>query len=361
MRGDGALPSIALTPTTLQESCAMNLPLPAAVTASLRAPKSAPATLSVPPLLARVQALFDTAAQAIDQGQVLAAFRGLVAPFSALWTEAKAQGAQDEVRALALAHRLHAMTQHDPFTWRAAHKPRGYAGDAVMMDFIYSGVAPQGTSELGRSIFAVTTRDPMGLSVMFRRSYLQSLIDGTVAPLHGARILSVAAGHCRELQGSLVQTPWFDGEFVALDQDPLSCAEVARSMAGHRVRVIEQGVRELASRAGTPEGAAAYGQFDLIYSAGLYDYLPDALARRLTQRLAGLLRPGGRLVLGNFVPTGHGRGYMEAFMDWTLIVRSEAELRALNEGALPGGQAGDISSFMDPQGNVAYTVLRRPD
>jgi hypothetical protein len=33
-----------------------------------------------------------------------------------------------------LTHLLH----QDPFTSRAFHKPRGYAGDAIMLDFIYA-------------------------------------------------------------------------------------------------------------------------------------------------------------------------------------------------------------------------------
>ena len=35
------------------------------------------------------------------------------------------------------AHPLRDLLLTDPFTWRAFAKPRGYAGDAVMMDYIY--------------------------------------------------------------------------------------------------------------------------------------------------------------------------------------------------------------------------------
>jgi SAM-dependent methyltransferase len=189
----------------------------------------------------------------------------------------------------------------------------------------------------------------MGLSVLYRRQLLKSLIDDTVVTREAGRVLSVASGHCRELEGSLVGTPLFSGEFVAFDQDPESCAEVARTQAGARVRVVNQGVRDLLSG----PTAAALGEFDLIYSAGLYDYLPDVLARRLTARLLQMLRPGGRLLIGNFVPGGSGRGYMELFMDWTLVVRNEAAMREL---ALAAGAAA-LSSFHDPHRNVVYVEL----
>lgn len=300
-------------------------------------------------LAAAFRALLDEAHAELCAGDALRAFRRLGAPLSALWSEARGCGAAEAMRALARSHPLHARVREDPYTARAADKPRGYAGDAVMMDFIYDGVPPPGTPARGAAVFAATTRVSMGLSVRWRRQFLRSLIDETAVAVEGARMLSVASGHARELDGSNVQAPWFAGEFVALDQDPLSCAEVGRAQAGRPVRVVCQGVRELLAG----DAAAALGRFDLVYSAGLYDYLPDALARRLTARLLALLRPGGRLVIGNFMPGGSGRGYMELFMDWTLVLRGAAELEALARAA----GAARVTTFTDPHRNVVYAEL----
>jgi extracellular factor (EF) 3-hydroxypalmitic acid methyl ester biosynthesis protein len=307
---------------------------------------AAAATLS---LEENTLALLDRAAALIHAGRAVEAFRLLTPPLSALWSEARATGRDDAMLQWCRRHPLHALVQQDPFTDRAATKPRGYAGDAVMMDFIYAGTPPPGTSALGADVFRATTCAGMGLSVRYRRQLLKSLIDDTVVRHDAPRLLSVASGHCRELEGSLAESALVAGEFVALDQDPLSCAEVAQVHAGHRVTVINQGVRELAN--GTL--GEALGRFDLIYSAGLYDYLPDTLARRLTRRLLGLLRPGGRLLVANFVPGGSGRGYMELFMDWTLVLRNEAAMRAMAEAA----GAASITSFHDPHRNVVYVEM----
>jgi SAM-dependent methyltransferase len=202
-------------------------------------------------------------------------------------------------------------------------------------------------------VFSATTRVSMGLSVLYRRQLLKSLIDDVVVTRDGGRIFSVASGHARELEGSLVGTAFFKGEVVALDQDPLSCAEVRRVHAGDRVQVVCEGVRELLGSALAP----TLGHFDLVYSAGLYDYLPDALARRLTARLLEMLRPGGRLLIANFVPGGSGRGYMELFMDWKLVLRDEA---AMHELARSAG-ARQVRSFLDPHRNVVYAELLREE
>lgn len=318
-------------------------------TASLTTP--APAAGSMPRLPDRLQALMDNAALQIEAGDAVAAFRLLTPPLSALWTEARALGMADEVLQLARDHRLHALVRQDPFTRRAAEKPRGYAGDAVMLDYIYGTALPEVISDIGRNVFACTTRSGMGLSVMYRRVLLRSLIDDVIATVAGGRILSVASGHCRELIGSGVQSPCFDGEFVALDQDAESCELVAREQQAHHVRVINRGVRDLMSGA-----AGELGRFDLVYSAGLYDYLPDALARRLTQRLLALVAPGGRLLIANFMPGGSGRGYQELFMDWTLIVRDAAEMDALARAA----GAEQVHTFVDPHRNVVYAELQAP-
>lgn len=322
-----------------------------AITAHVTAPPAAPlalagATIS---LEENTRALLDRAAALIRAGRAVEAFRLLTPPLSALWSEARATGREASMLQWCRQHPLHALVQEDPFTERAATKPRGYAGDAVMMDYIYSGNPPPGTSSTGADVFRATTCAGMGLSVRYRRQLLKSLIDDTVVSHEAPRLLSVASGHCRELEGSLAESSLFAGEFVALDQDPVSCAEVARVHAQHRVTVVNQGVRELASG---PLGEQL-GRFDLIYSAGLYDYLPDTLARRLTRRLLGMLRPGGRLLVANFVPGGSGRGYMELFMDWTLVLRTEAAMRDMAEAA---GAAG-IATFHDPHRNVVYVDM----
>lgn len=311
----------------------------------------APAAPAAPALEESTAALLHDALWRVRQGHFLPAFRLLGAPLSALWTEARGSGRAADMLLWCRAHPLHALVQQDPYTQRAATKPRGYAGDAVMMDFIYSGLPPSGTSDIGQGLFSATTRVSMGLSVLYRRQLLKSLIDDTVVTREAGRMLSVASGHARELEGSLVANALFQGEVVALDQDALSCAEVARVHGGAPVRVVNAGVRELLGGG----LAASLGHFDLIYSAGLYDYLPDALARRLTGQLLQMLRPGGRLLVANFVPGGSGRGYMELFMDWTLVLRNEAALRAL---ALAAG-AAQVHSFHDPHRNVVYAELLR--
>ena len=96
---------------------------------------------------------------------------------------------------------------------------------------------------------------------------------------------------------------------------------------------------------------------DLGYAAGLYDYLPTAIAIKLTRRMAAMLRPGGRYVFANFATGIVDAGYMEAVMEWPLILRSTAEMRAIATAAGPEVTQRHWTGVHDA---IHYCELARP-
>lgn len=71
--------------------------------------------------------------------------------------------------------------------------------------------------------------------------------------------------------------------------------------------------------------------FDVIYAAGLFDYLGADLAVRLIEDCHGLLALGGMLIVGNFSQETHSsdRTLIEWLLDWRLLYRTEADFRAI--------------------------------
>jgi cyclopropane fatty-acyl-phospholipid synthase-like methyltransferase len=87
------------------------------------------------------------------------------------------------------------------------------------------------------------------------------------------------------------------GEIVAFDQDPLSLAEVearARRLAAP-VKCVEASVTRLIA------GRTTFADFDFVYAAGLFDYLNVRAAKRLARAMFTMLRPGGRMLIPNFL------------------------------------------------------------
>jgi hypothetical protein len=255
-----------------------------------------------------------------------------------------------------LSHPLCQLLHQDPFTHRAFTKPCGYAGDAELLDFIYGREegwpVPAGTSDVGRQIFEFTTRSPACEAVRARRGFVAELIDRLVDEVPRPHILSVAAGHLREaLLSSAVKRRRL-GRFVAVDADADSMAEVRLSYARHGVEAIQATARQLVT------GRLALGQFDLIYSTGLFDYVPQQAARRLTWRLFQLLRPRGRLLVANFLPGIADLGYMESYMDWKLIYRTRREMLEISLD-VPQAALHDLRIFAEENQNIIFLQLTK--
>ncbi len=67
-------------------------------------------------------------------------------------------------------------------------------------------------------------------------------------------------------------------------------------------------------------------QYDLIWSAGLFDYFKDKHFVFLLKRYYDLIAPGGKMIIGNFNVENPSRKIMELLGDWFLYHRSEEEL-----------------------------------
>lgn len=258
-----------------------------------------------------------------------------------------------EVRRHPVCQAIH----EEPFTRRAFDKPRGYAGDAPMLDLVYQDVrsdaiAEGALSRRGRRLHEWVVEQPACQSVKRRRDLLAALIDQEVER-HGAkRILSVACGHLREAQRSFAVGTKRVEEFVALDQDAESLATVECEQRRTNVRPVKASIRRLLA------SPSMFGTFDLVYSAGLFDYLGDAVARALVRVMFDALRPGGQMLVANFAPDLRDIGYMEAMMDWKLIYRDEAAVAAL-AGEIESDRIAARAIFRDLPRNVVYLTLRK--
>jgi len=250
--------------------------------------------------------------------------------------------------------RPHPLTQllcEDPFTRRSVEKPRGYAGDAELIDYIYCGLSEgeaQSVSPIGQRIFAYTAgMSASARAVRARCDHLVATIDATAARVPAPQILSLACGHLHEASLSASVQAGKVGRYLAVDQDAISLSEVDRRFPQSRITTLNAAVKDVL------KGNVALGTFDLIYCAGLYDYLPDPVATKLTTVLMGLLRDEGHLLIGNFVANFATAAYMEAFMEWRLICRGDAAMAQLTSN-VPSQQIANQSVYQDETGYIVY-------
>lgn len=214
---------------------------------------------------------------------------------------------------------------------RSYSKPRGYAGDFLTIELMYEN-SPSGTGRLGTALDAAILDSPTARAVRNRRGLLAGEIRRELDehPDRPVRIASFACGPAREAYDVYKTLP-DPARLVStlLDIDFQALAFVADWAEQARVkRHIHLKQSNLVFLALGREQLAIEPQ-DLIYSIGLIDYFEDEFVVRLLNYIHGLLRPGGRAILGNFHPRNWMRAVMDHLVEWKLIHRSEDDMNRL--------------------------------
>ena len=189
-------------------------------------------------------------------------------------------------------HRLHDVLLEDPYLSHSFRRPRGYPGDAGLIDMIYDMVPPQGTRDRARNLFDITTQFVAANAVRLRLDYARTLV--TEAHRAGQRICVLACGHFREGDDLAGQDM---SNVTLVDQDPQSLAIVQGRHGATGARAIEANVFSFLRSA-----AQANEQYDLVYTLGLTDYLDERAMHLFHRLLYKLVADDGRAVIANFRP-----------------------------------------------------------
>ena len=257
---------------------------------------------------------------------------------------------------IAQSHAVNKFLQQDPFTRWSFEKPRGYSGDATLLDIYYQHPSAQeivaSSTPLGQEIYAYTSNADSSVAGRERRDILAQYVDNAANNNPDAEVLSVACGHLRESEKVAALQSRDLKRWVALDQDPQSIAEVMRTCPVEIVKPLQGSVRGILKR------SYKIGTFDLVYASGLYDYLTKPLGVRLLQRCWEMVKPGGIFLFANFSDEIQTDGYMESFMDWPLILRGEADMLDIVNSAVNENEA-DTRVYYGSNRNIVYAELTK--
>lgn len=226
-------------------------------------------------------------------------------------------------------------------------KPRGYAGDFWTIELMYRN-EPRGSGPLGRLIDQCFLETAAVRAVRDRPALLTEEIRKAAESRQGptTKITSLACGPARELFDAFAALPGDPSELEAnlLDIDLQALAFVADKA---RDRGIHRQLNLLAEnliRLSLGKTQTTIQDQDLVYSIGLIDYFGDELVVRLLNLVHTMLRPGGKVILGNVHPVNPTRGLMDYVLDWRLVHRTEEDMNRLFES----------SSFARPCTNIQF-------
>ncbi len=245
------------------------------------------------------------------------------------------------------------------FIKRTNLRPRGYAGDSVMMEMLYRNEY-LGKSSFGRIFHKHACDTKAADAVRNRRKLINHFMNETLSKSDKKefRILSIACGPAWEIQDFLKDSPYKHRVKIhLLDQDDEALNEAKNGILSidnqgqpFSYEFIKESVRTILK---TKSPELLFGQFDFIYSMGLYDYLTDSVAKALTMKLFSMLSERSMMIIGNYHETNETRKYMEYIMDWALYYREESSmLELLEDIQVP------IHSYVDFDGSGTQMFLK---
>lgn len=204
-------------------------------------------------------------------------------------------------------------------------KKYGYAGDFLMIDKIYTG------NTSGNSFFQswddYFQNHAAPRAVRNRKEFFKKMMQRKLNTGKKLRLLNVASGPSRdllELYNGLAEPQLLQTTCVEMDKHAI---EYAGKLLGNYASYIEFINHNIFKFETTDK-------FDIIWSAGLFDYFDDKAFVFILKSFKNWVAPHGEIIVGNFSslhnPT---RNYMELFGEWYLHHRSSEELILLAQQA----------------------------
>jgi extracellular factor (EF) 3-hydroxypalmitic acid methyl ester biosynthesis protein len=242
---------------------------------------------------------------------------------------------------------LHPIVLCAPFAHRSYSKPLGYAGDYEMVNMMLRD--PQEGGSLFAKVFNVWLLHQGSAAAHRNRINLlkQRLTEETATAARAGRqanVLNLGCGPAWEVQEFLAQSELSNSaQFTLLDFNEETLEHAGQALR-HRqqqfqrsatIKMVKRSVQQLLKDLARGDGLSRGTQFDLIYCAGLFDYLPDRTCKRLMTLFYQSLAPGGLVLATNVSPSSPNRGSLELILDWHLIYRNAAQVAALRPDGAP--------------------------
>jgi extracellular factor (EF) 3-hydroxypalmitic acid methyl ester biosynthesis protein len=243
---------------------------------------------------------------------------------------------------------LHPLVMCSPFAYRTFNKPLGYAGDYEMVNMIARDPY-EGGSLFAKVVNYWFLSQWPAKAHRNRITYLKErLVEESLRGERMGRpirIFNLGCGPAREIQEFVAQDPLAEfADFTLLDFNPETVQHVTEALnnakrqhgRGTRIQVQKRSVQQLLKDGWKPQIQGVGGQYDLVYCAGLFDYLPDRTCKHLMNMFYSWLAPGGLLVATNVDCCQPFRNMLEFVLDWHLIYRDTGRGMKLRPERAPG-------------------------
>ncbi len=235
--------------------------------------------------------------------------------------------------------------------------PRGYQGDYRILDGIYRNTPL--SEGIGYYLDYVLLSSALARACRGRLAKAKEILVEGLLTRKGQHLLDIGCGSCRDLFEMAEDIRASDAWVTCLDIDEdalrFSLDRLTYAGLGDRVKFRKYNVVRLINRA---KNLREFGKQDIIYSTGVFNYLPAGIVPNLIGALYDLLNPCGKLIIA-FEDAERYR-----IQDYTwptkwdaLIQRTENDCRELFEAA--GFPGGALKIKRDETGVIMFCILER--
>lgn len=243
------------------------------------------------------------------------------------------------------------LIDESPLHQRTRHKPMGYAGDFLLIDWIYTQKI--GGSRIGRFFDQLFHSYEAAAAVRNRKDFfIRKCNELANTRKKRVDVLDIGCGSCRDvIEAHSVCDNGTQFYYHCVDHEEEAINYASELLAGSGISERVKLDCTNAFKISTDK------EYDLIWSAGFFDYLNNRTASLLIRKMWRNLKPGGQFIFGNFSPKNPTRAGMELIGHWYLIHRSAHELIALCEET--GIQYASIHIESEPLGVNLFCVLTK--
>ena len=234
---------------------------------------------------------------------------------------------------------------------RTRKKPCGYAGDYLLIDWIYTKKTAE--NELGKLFDDLFHSYEAAVSVRNRKEYFKTKCR-ELSKNKSTRvdILDLGCGSCRDVKEIYQELKkGYNFHFHCIDSDPQAIEYAKKLLDGKVEKYNIDFTVANALQLNTNK------KYDLVWSAGLFDYLEKRVAVLLLKKIWRNLKNNGQIIFGNFSPQNPTRKGMELVGKWFLFHRTAADLIEIcRETALP---VSEIEVESEASGINLFCILKK--
>jgi extracellular factor (EF) 3-hydroxypalmitic acid methyl ester biosynthesis protein len=246
-----------------------------------------------------------------------------------------------------MRRQLHPLLLCAPFVNHTFTKPHGYAGDYEAVNMIVRNQF-EGDSLYSKIVNYWFLQQPPAEAHRNRIEFLCENLVATAARVteegRTVRVANLGCGPAHEVQKFVRECHLADlTEFTLIDFESraLTYTEAALHAVQRKYErdcsynMVKKSVSQILKEAEKKPAKSDAKKYDLVYCAGLFDYLADPVCIELTRVLYDWVAPGGLLITTNVDVSNPRRLTMDYLLEWHLIYRNQNDMMALKPDNIP--------------------------